>query len=231
LEIVPLPEWLATALLAAALATLGFVGKQVLEWIVALRGARRARRAKLVTLLSLLNGSAAVFRVQATLRDHLFKSLVQRNPDLKNSGLGYEAVFSASFPTLTDEERKLHTMIRGYTVSGLKPLNESMIQWLQVDTEFKLARSRKKALQALARQLSALEPHLLMWLAKYAAWIPETPSHALVYLNDEEGHGVPFPKHIEYTIEAVLGLRKGGANQPIERTEPAASHPVRRSST
>jgi hypothetical protein len=219
-EIVALPEWLATALLAAALATLGFVGKQVLEWIVALRAARRARRSKLVTLLSLLNGSAAVFRVQAILRDHLFNSLVQRNPELKSSGLGYDAVFSAAFPTFTDEERKLHTMIRGYTVSGLKPLNESMVQWLQTDTEFKLARSRKQELQALARQLSALEPHLLMWLAKYAAWIPETPSHALVYLNDEEGHGVPFPKRIEHTIETVLGLRKErGPTKPIERTE------------
>jgi hypothetical protein len=208
LEIISLPEWLATALLAAALATLGFVGKQILEWIVALRAARRARRAKLVTLLSLLNGSAAVFRVQAILRDHLFKSLIQRNPDMKSIDTGYEAVFSAAFPTLTDEELKLHTMIRGYTASGLKPLNEAMVQWLQADTEFKLARSRMQALQDLARQLSALEPHLLMWLAKYAAWIPDTPSHALVYLGDEEGHGVPFPKNIEHTIEVVLGLRK-----------------------
>jgi hypothetical protein len=133
---------------------------------------------------------------------------MQRSPNLKNSESGYESIFSAAFPTLTDEECKLHTMIRGYTVNGLKPLNDAMVQWLQDDTEFKLARSRNRSLQALAKKLSALEPHLLMWLAKYAAWIPETPSHALVYLDDEEGHGVPFPKQIESTIEIVLGLRK-----------------------
>jgi hypothetical protein len=218
LEIVSLPEWLTTALVAAALATLGFVGKQVLEWIVALRAVRRVRRAKLVTLLSLLNGSAAVYRVQAILRNNLLKSLMQRSPDLKSSGPGYESIFSAAFPTLTDEERKLHTMIRGYTVNGLKPLNEAMVQWLQADTEFKLARSRKRNLRALARKLSALEPHLLMWLAKYAAWIPETPSHALVYLGDEEGHGVPFPKHIENTIEVVLGLRMEPLAPLLKRT-------------
>jgi len=206
MEIVSLPAWLAAALLAAALATLGFVGKQILEWIVALRAARRARRAKLVTLLSLLNGSAAVFRAQTLLRDHLFEILIQRDPELKTISTGYEAVFAAAYPTFTDEEHKLHEIIRGYTVNGLKPLNESMLQWLQADTEFRLAHSRKQTLKDLARQLSALEPHLLMWLAKYATWIPHSPAHALVYLDDEEGHGVPFPKRIEHTIQVALGL-------------------------
>lgn len=204
----PIPEWLAAALLAAALATLGFVGKQIFEWIAVLRTARRTRRAKLVTLLSLLHGSAAVFRVQATLRDRLAQTLIQRSPELAKSNAGYEALFAASFPTLTAEELELHTLIRGYTVNGLRPLNEAIIRWLREDTEFKLARSRSSVAQALARQLAALEPHLLMWLAKYAAWIPDAPAHALVYLADEEGHGVRFPTGIEDTIEQTLGLRR-----------------------
>jgi len=66
------PEWLAAALTAAALATLGFVGKQILEWLTSVRAAKRERRARLVTFLSLLNGSAAVYRVQAVLRNRLF---------------------------------------------------------------------------------------------------------------------------------------------------------------
>jgi hypothetical protein len=70
-----LPEWLATALLAAALAMLGFVGKQVLEWVASRSAARRKRCARLVTLLSLLRGSEAVFSVQARLRDQLFALL------------------------------------------------------------------------------------------------------------------------------------------------------------
>ena len=58
LQLGPVPEWLAVALVTAALAALGFIGKQVHEWIVTVNAARRTRRARLVTLLSLLNGTA-----------------------------------------------------------------------------------------------------------------------------------------------------------------------------
>jgi hypothetical protein len=204
-----LPEWLATALLAAALAMLGFVGKQVLEWIASLSAARRKRRARLVTLLSLLRGSEAVFRVQARLRNQLFELLSERLPVLAELDAGYEEVFSTAFATMTRDERELHAVIRGYTVHGLKPLNEAMRLWLEIDTEFKLARLRRRKDGQLARQLVMLEQHLLMWLAKYATWIPETPSHALVYLGDEEGHGVPFPTGIQSTIEDALGIAAG----------------------
>jgi len=210
-----LPESLAAALLAAALAALGFAAKQILEWIISISTARKARRAKLKTLLALLDGSKAVFNAQAVLRNHLLEMLRLRVPDL-DTAEGYEAVFAREFPTFTDQERKLHDIIRGYTVSGLKPLNESMLQWLQSDTEFRLTRSRKSSLKQLAHQLSALEPHLLMWLAKYATWIPDIPAHALVYLGDEEAHGVPFPKNIEDTIRVVLGVSKAQALQKPE---------------
>lgn len=206
------PEWLAAALLAAALATLGFVGKQILEWIAALKTARRVRRARLVALLSLLNGSAAVFSVQTQLRNRLFGIVTARSPELSKTSGGFEAVFSASFPSMSYEERELHSIIRGYTVNGLKPLNQEVVQWLQGDTEFKLPRSRRSGCRKLARQLAELEPHLLMWLAKYAVWIPDKPTHALVYLADEESHGVPFPKGIEHTIEEALGASAMAAN-------------------
>ena len=222
MEFSSVPKWLAAALLAAALATIGFVGKQILEWIAALNAARRTRRARLVTLLSLLNGSAAVFRVQAVLRDRLFEAVRERNSELSKIQTGYDAVFFAAFSSMTDDERQLHTVVRGYTVNGLKPLNEAMIRWLQTDTEFKLARSRRSTYVDLAQQLAALEPHLLMWLAKYAAWIPETPAHALVYLADEEDHGVPFPRGIERTIEQALGVAKTAANKALHPTAAAS---------
>src|SRR5712691_2980458 len=148
-----IPEWLATALLAAALATLGFVGKQIVEWIASVNTARRVRRTRLVSLLSLLNGSAAVYRVQAELRDRLVAAVMKRNAEPTKGRPGFNAVFSSSFS-----------------------------------------------------QLGALEAHLLMWIAKYSAWIPDTPAHALVYLADEEAHGVPFPSGIERTIEQALGV-------------------------
>ena len=212
------PEWLAAALVAAALATLGFVGKQILEWLTSIRAAKRERRARLVTLLSLLNGSAAVYRVQAVLRNRLFNAVRQRDPELAKIASGYEAVFEAAFPTMTEAERQLHGVVRAYTVNGLKPLNEAMVKWLQADTEFKLATSDRPSEVNVARRLAELEPHLLMWLAKYAAWIPDSPAHALVYLADEEDHGVPFPKGIERAIEGSLGIETKAANKALQPT-------------
>jgi hypothetical protein len=213
----PIPEWLAAALVAAALATLGFVGKQILEFIVSIRTAARMRRARLVTLLSLLTGTAAVFRVQTVLSRRLCHLMTNRDPTLGKLR-GYEAIFAAAFPKITPEERELHSIIRGYTINGIKPLNESMIEWLKADTEFKLPRSRRGPRRELARLLSELEAHLLMWLAKYSAWIPETPSHALVFLADEERHGVPFPWGIEGTIANVLRIPRPAASMALPPT-------------
>jgi hypothetical protein len=111
---------------------------------------------------------------------------------------------------MNEAERQLHAVVRGYTVNGLKPLNEAMATWLKADTEFKLAASRRPSAVSLARHLAKLEPHPLMWLAKYAVWIPDSPAHALVYLSDEENHGVPFPKGIERAIEESLGIQNSG---------------------
>src|SRR5262249_55881562 len=158
------------------------------------------------------NGSAAVYRVQAVLRDRLFNAVRKRDQELAKITSGYEAVFEAAFSTMTEAERQLHAVVRGYTVNGLKPLTEAMAKGLQADTEFKLATSRRPSDVNVARHLAKLEPHLLMWLAKYAAWIPDSPAHALVYLADEEDHGVPFPKGIERTIEESLGIETPAAN-------------------
>jgi hypothetical protein len=203
-EFTALPEYIASAIFAAAIAAIGFLAKQVFELVAVHRAAKQSRRARLVTLLSLLEGSAAVYRVQAQLRNKLLQTITQRNPELDARHEGYERVFSTALPLMSNDERQLHSIIRAYTVSGLKPLNEAMVQWLHYDTEFKYARFRTSYYRILARQLKALEAHLLMWLAKYAAWIPEWPTHALVYLDDEEEHGVPFPKGIEETIRNVL---------------------------
>jgi len=133
---------------------------------------------------------------------------------------GYEAVFEAAFPTMTEAEQQLHGVVRAYTVNGLKPLNEAMVKWLQADTEFKLAASDRPHDVNVAKLLAELEPHLLMWLAKYAAWIPDSPAHALVYLADEENHGVPFPKGIEKVIGESLGIDTKAANKALQ---PAAA--------
>lgn len=56
----------------------------------------------------------------------------------------------------------------------------------------------------LADKLAALEVHLQLWQAKYSVWIPENLTHSLVYLADEEEHGVGFPRGIENDVQELL---------------------------
>ena len=165
---------------------------------------KRARRARLVTLLSYLRGSASVFQVQIEIRDRLHERLIAREPQWNHADLSIEAVFRRAYPTLSEEEKELHDVIRGYTSGGLRPLNEAMLQWLEQDMDYKLGGIKDLARRELAEKLTKLEEHLLLWRAKYKAWIPDRPVHALVYLADEERHGVGFPEGIEETIERVL---------------------------
>ena len=89
-------------------------------------------------------------------------------------------------------------------------MNDAALAWLSADTEFKVDDPAVPLRTTLARELRALEVHLVMWRAKYGAWIPDDPSHALVYLGDEEAHGAPFPSGIENTIAQVISLRRLG---------------------
>jgi hypothetical protein len=208
MDLTSVPEWLGAAVLAAALAAVGFVGKHIIEWVSSVLAMRRARRAQLLNLLCLLRGSAALYGVQTELRDRLFDALSTRDPQVSQTKGGYEAAFSVAFQGMTDDERDIHALVRGYTINGLKPLNEAALDWLRRDVEFKFPRKGSNAYRELSQKLLALESHLLMWLAKYAVWIPDAPCHALVYLADEEKHGVAFPTGIEATIEGILGVDK-----------------------
>ncbi|CAN7784478.1 hypothetical protein LJR175_008405 [Variovorax sp. LjRoot175] len=194
---------LASALVVAIVSGVSFIAKQIYDWIKALAAERRAREARLLTLLSLLLVGRSVFKVQADIRDRLQESIAARDPTLAASHVGFEAVFSHAFQSLTVQEREMHAVIRGYTVAGLKPINEAALAWLREDTDFKITSAKDPVMQELGEQLRALEAHVQLWLAKFAVWIPETPQHALVYLDDEVKHGVPFPSGIEGTVLAV----------------------------
>ena len=42
------------------------------------------------------------------------------------------------------------------------------------------------------------------WHAKYEALLPSMPEHALVYLADEEKHGIGFPTGIDKIVAEAL---------------------------
>jgi hypothetical protein len=199
-----LPEWLGTALLGAIIAALGYVAKLFLEYLGDLRSMKHTRRARLVELYSILLAGKAAYNVQCENRDRLLDTIIQRNPDVKAKGIGFEKVFASVYPTMTEDEKSLHSIIRAITESTLYPLNESALNWLREDTYFKAITHKKIEKSQLVAYLIKLEAHLLLWFAKYKVWIPDHPEHSLVYLVDEEKHGVGFPVGIEKIVENYL---------------------------
>lgn len=197
-------EWAGTAVLGALLAAFGYVAKLIIEFVTAVRRKRRERQAALVRLGSLLQASAVAFKVQKELARRLLAKIAESRPDFKIEG-GDERAMSRAYDSLTDEEREMHKIVRGYTISALRPTNEKLLEWVREDTYFKGRKSSNKLESDFALELSLMEAHLLLWLAKYEAWIPDSPHHALVYLADEQAHGLGFPRSIDGTVAALLG--------------------------
>jgi hypothetical protein len=202
-ELVDLPEWLGTAAIGAVIAALGYLAKTVIEIVTTARSEHRKRRAALVRLGSLLRASGVAFEIQNELAQRLLEAIQTAHPDVNPVG-GYEKVISRAYPTLSEDERELHTIVRGYTINALRPTNEKILDWVRDDTYFKAGKRKGKLEGELAQKLAHLETHLLLWLAKYEAWIPNDPHHALVYLADEQEHGLGFPKSIDTTIAQLL---------------------------
>jgi hypothetical protein len=222
-----IPEWMGAAVLGALIAALGYVSKLVIEGWTSWRRTRAARRARLLELSSILQGSLAAFLIQRKHADRLALMLRANHPDHEADRRGFERFFSQLYEQFTPEEKELHDIIRGITQYSLRPLNLATSEWLRKDDYFRTARGAQGTRGRLAGELNKLDSHLLLWHAKYEAWIPDNPRHALVYMADEEEHGVVFPRGIEKLVDEVLwGARQErSANQ---RSEPAAVESTRR---
>lgn len=218
-----IPEWLGTALLGAVLAALGFVGKQLFELWSDLRRAHAVRLANLINLSVLVTASRTLFLVQNNWAVALLGMLQARHPDEVAQAEGFEAAFAALHDRFSPEETALHKQIRSWTVHGLRPVNQAILEWLENDTLFRTtyinAKDRNK--RSLAENLIQLHAHLLLWRYKYDAWIPDHPEHALVYLADEAAHGIGFPSHTDALIQAVLtDLKKSAPLLPVVKAKP-----------
>jgi hypothetical protein len=118
---------------------------------------------------------------------------------------GYEALFSAVYDGMTPGEQSLHEIIRAYTEFALRPINQALLSWLDADVHYRGLTRGQEAEIGLPSQLNALDVHLRLWLAKYEAWLPNQPEHALVYLEDEEQHGVGFPRGLDKAVADLVG--------------------------
>lgn len=207
-EIASLPDWLGTALIGAIIATITYVTKLIIGWNDERLEKQQKRRARLLELLSRLMAGRAIFLAQLSQVKLLVKSLKTRLPDEVEKYEGYEAIFSEMFEVMELKEKNRHSIIRSTTIHGMKPLNDTLLSWVQSDTIYKTNRTKSGLQCDLAQALHQLETHLLMWQAKYSAWIPEHPNHALVYLADESKHGPAFPNKIDEIVEKSLGGMK-----------------------
>ena len=193
MELTSLPEWIRPALLGGILAVMGYVGKGVAESLGRFRASKRRRRARLAELLARIRAGDVAWQVQCENRDKLEVLIGVRDPVLAAAKHGYDRLFALAFPSMPAPERELHEVIRAYTIHTLRPLNESLLAWLAADTDFRIRPPGPSRRAKLGEYLANLEAHLLLWQGKYAAWIPEHPERALVYLDDEARHGTPFP--------------------------------------
>lgn len=195
------PDGLGKALIGAVIAALGYVAKLATDGIIGWNTLRRARRAKLVELQSLLLVSRRVYQIQNELVQRLYKEIGAEHGHIQGT---YDDVLAEAHPLLDEKQRLMHGLIRNYTIHCIMPLNARMTEWLAGDTYFKGA-GRQGSAMDLSVALQRLEAHLILWRAKYEFWIPNRPERAIVYMVDENKHGVGFPKRIEAVIARVTG--------------------------
>jgi len=203
------PEWFGAAMIGAMIAALGYVAKLGVEEWATWRAARAVRLARLLRLHALLGASGIAFLVQRQHADRLAAMLRANHPECETEREGLDRLFVRLYDQFTSDESDLHAIIRGVTEHTLRPLNQALLQWLLEDLTYRTAGPGDTLGSQLAAKLNQLEAHLLLWLAKYEIWIPAKPLHALVYMADEQSHGVGFPSGIDELVLNVLGRRRG----------------------
>lgn len=195
-----MPVWLGTAIVGLAVAAVTYVGNLIVETLQSWRRLQDERQARLFRLSSLLKASKVAFEIQNELASRLSSVLVSKHQD-HETGEGYEALFTALHDRFSVEECELHGIIRGITIYAMRPANQAISKWLEDDIDF---RNETRTHAELAVRLNLLASHLMLWHAKFEAWIPNSIKHALVYMADEENHGLGFPKGVDDLVACAL---------------------------
>jgi hypothetical protein len=204
--------WLQRTIAAAVIAACGYVANIAVESIQKWQRFKAKQKTSLFKLLAVLRTMRAAYQIQATHRNELARRIRSKN-DGSRDVIGYEELFSQYFEKFSKGDQELHGYIRGITIHAIEPLNRAVAKWLDGDT-YHRARRATPLQKELAVALDQLSVHLSLWRARYAIWIPEQPSHALVYLADEKKYGIGFPRGIEKIIEANLHIERRGDDQP-----------------
>lgn len=201
-----LPDWAETSISTGLTALLGFLFKYGWDYCQERKELQKERIKKLETLKGLLEESGNLFEMQNKLLRRLVSTMSERIDVMLPSSHGYEAFISEYYDHMNDNERDMHSIVRGTTMNSMKIVNQEMLKWLKEDGEFKINSVkyiRDTFGDSLSTQLNKLELHLNLWKDKYTVWM-ENDSHCVVYLDDEEQHGAGFPKGIELVVDLCL---------------------------
>ena len=203
-------SWIMDSIKTGAPALVGFLVKYLWDYYNSRKQLKQERIRKLEDLKSMLEESKNLFVMQNKLLRRLCDEVCERTKcDATYNSNGYEHFLTQNYDNMTDVEKDTHSVIRGTTMNSINIVNQELEKWVQEDREFKI--NSVKDLRVIsfggqfAKQLNRLELHLNLWRDKYNVWM-NNEKHCVVYLDDEERHGVGFPTGIEDMVDEALGL-------------------------
>lgn len=203
-----IPTWIMDAVTTGFTALVGFFVKYGVDLFNSRKQLNNERIRKLEDLKGMLEESKNLFIMQNKLVKRLVGEAKTRlNLDETSLHGGYEHFLTENYDSMTDIEKDTHSVIRGTTMNSVNIVNEELQKWITNDKEFKI-NSVKKLRESefgekFSDSLSQLELHLNLWRDKYTVWM-KNEKHCVVYLDDEERHGVSFPKGIEDLVDEAL---------------------------
>jgi hypothetical protein len=203
-----IPAWIMDAITTGFTALVGFFVKYGMDLFNSRNQLNNDRIRKLEDLKGMLEESKNLFIMQNKLVKRLVNEIRTRlNLDENSVSNGYEHFLTENYDAMTEVEKDTHSVIRGTTMNSVNIVNEELQKWITSDKEFKINSVKKlresEFGETFSDSLSQLELHLNLWRDKYTVWM-NNEKHCVVYLDDEERHGVSFPKGIEDLVDEAL---------------------------
>ena len=155
------------------------------------------------TPLHPLGGEDLVRRFSWITREDFIRAVESR--DITITGKTWDDRVCCAYKAgLTEDEKVIFSLTRGISYS-MQEANASLLKWVRAETYYRVSDGTADR-DALAQKLDQLDSHLELWLAKFKNWIPPHPQHAIVFMADEEKHGIGFPKNLDEAVERMLAV-------------------------
>jgi len=201
-NILELPSWI-TEMIAAVL---GFLARTIYDTIVNKKKIRISTVNRLKEFENLLKIGQSIFHDQMILVRRLYKSLSDNHELFKN---GYSEGFLKSYDQMNEEQKEIFEFIRGITENSIYSLNDKLNQWADKNEMYTLTTKKSTIADEFDKDIHTLREHLQLWFAKYNSIFKNNPKYCLVFLGDENSHGVAFPQSIRDSVKKMIDFVDG----------------------